>query len=97
MSCGKCGSGCGLCPVTLGLGFGLTWAFLVVVWSAWSIWFGIPDALDGNIYLVAAESWGEAFMKAIWGFVNGFVGAFIFALFYDLIVCFKSKCCSKSS
>ena len=88
---------CGICPVTLGVSLGLTWALFIIVWSAWSMWFGIPALLDGNIYLAAADSWGDVWVKAIWGFVNGFLAAFFFALIYNLIVCCKSKCCGKSS
>lgn len=95
MSCGKCGKGHGFCPVTLGLALGLTCALAVIAWSAFVMWFGMPEFLEGHVRMQASSEWSEAFVRAIWALVKGFLGGFFFALIYDFILCIKSKCCGK--
>jgi hypothetical protein len=96
MSCDKCGSGKGFCPVTFGLALGLTCALGVLFWTAWVMWFGVPAMIEGQMYMMkVAETWADAAIFAVWALVKGFVCGFVFAMIYDLILCCKSKCCGK--
>jgi hypothetical protein len=97
MSCEKCGSGKGFCPVTLGLALGLTCSLGVLVLSAWMMWFGLPSAVESQMGGAFAYTWGDACMAAVWALLKGFVSGFVFALIYNLICCCKAKCCGKCS
>lgn len=86
MSCGKCGNGNWLCPVSLGLALGLTSALGVFLWTLVSLFQGVDEI-----------AWGAAAIYILVMFVKSFVFGFVLALVYDLVVtrC-KGWCCRKS-
>ena len=86
MSCGNCGSGSCLCPVSLGLALGLTSLLGVIVWTLFALYQGDVDL-----------SWGSTAIYFLIVFVKAFAFGFVLALIYDLIVrrC-KGLCCRKS-
>ena len=97
MTCDKCGTGRGLCPVTLGLALGLTFALLTFFSALWVMWFGLPAGMETQMHMAVAHSWSETGMHMVYALLKGFIGGFIFALIYDMILCCKSKCCGKCS
>lgn len=86
MSCGKCGKGGCLCPVSLGLALALTSALGVLFYVLFSVFQGV----DG-------VTWGASAVYILVVFVKSFIFGFVLALIYDLIVtrC-KGICCRKS-
>lgn len=97
MSCEKCGTRKGLCPVTLGLALGITFALCVLFWGVWAMWFGLPAGMEEQMHMMVAHDWASIVSHSVWALLKGFVGGFVFALIYDLLLCCKSKCCGKCS
>ena len=95
MSCGKCGKGKALCPVSLGLALGIVSGLAVFIWSLWILHYGVPPAMAGRM-MVAPTLMGGV-IHALWALLKGFLFGFFLALFYDFFACcMKSMCCKKS-
>lgn len=96
MTNGKCGCGKKLCPVSLGLAFGLTCGLGVFIWVLWTMYNGAtPAMVELHIPVLGLK---DGAIHALWAFLKGFIGGFFIALFYDLIsCCCKMKCCSCKS
>lgn len=91
MMCGKCASS-KLCPVSFGIGVGLTCFFAVLIWSLWVLQYGVPVAMTEH--LPVPDTLSAGFVLSLWSLLKGFIGGFFVALFYDL--CLKCKrCCCK--
>lgn len=90
----SCGKGARFCPFSFGLALGLTGAVMMLVWTAWLMYHGMPVGMDSQMM---PASWGDAFVHAFWILVKGFVFGFVFAFIYNWIACWcKARCCASS-
>ena len=93
MSCGRCGKGKGLCPLSLGLALGIVCAVAVLVESIWVMYYGMPPMMVAMH--LPMPTWSSSFLHALMVLIKGFVFGFFLALVYDFFACcFKS--CRKS-
>ncbi len=95
---GKCEDGGGskkLCPVSFGLAVGLVSFFAVLIWSLWTISYGMPPMMEA--LHMPTPTIGGGFVHALLALFKGFIFGFFVALFYDLFACcFARKCGDKS-
>lgn len=101
MENGKCCSGgkcCGpasLCPVSFGLALGITCALAVIVWSAWVMYFGMPEMMEG-MKMMVPDTWMGVLKHSLLCLVKGFIFGFVLVVIYDFVVCCGKKfCCRK--
>ena len=99
MSCSKCGParGAKLCPISLGLAFGVTCALMTILWTFWFLNWGLPTSLAPySAMIMQPADWSTGLMVSLWALLKGFIFGFLVALIYDLCVCCcKCKCCHK--
>ena len=94
MSCGKCKKSMSLCPISLGLAFGVTASVAGLLWAAWAKFYGAPPAVANYM---SSIYWSEIAMRAFWTLLKGFFFGFFIALIYDLIIrCCPGKCCKRA-
>ncbi len=96
MHCGKCKPCSGLCPLSFGLAWGITFALImaVIAWVGWLTGYGsMLIEQTSNFYSGYDSSFVGGLWGALWAFIEGFVMGFLIALFYDCI----SKCFAKSA
>lgn len=99
---GKCFRG--LCPFSLGIAIGVTFAIAVFLWSVWIMYYGVPPMME--IRYTGVMTWGVTLVHTLFALIKGFIFGAIVALIYDGCVCLKPnkdchcdhcgcKCCSE--
>lgn len=87
MACGKCGGGCGLCPMSLGLALAITSSLAVIAWTLVGLYQGVEDI-----------TLGASSLYVLMVFIKSFIFGFVLALVYGWIArCCKGWCCRKAN
>lgn len=97
--CDKCGCGSSskhLCPISLGLGFGITCFLAIIIKALWIMWYGPTPMLAIGSEISAPFTVGGILLHAFWGLVKGFIFGLVLALIYDFFACcFRGRCRKK--
>lgn len=84
-----------LCPVSLGVGFGVAQGLFLLLF-AWVGWFwGYGGTLAHDLSVIFhgyAPSLVGGLFGGLWGFIEGFVFGLIAGFVYDFCVCCGCKC-----
>lgn len=88
----KGGNGKKLCPLSFGLAVGIVSFFAVLIWTVWTMYYGMPPMMVAMH--IPAPTLNGGFVHALVALFKGFLFGFFVALFYDLISCCLA--CKKS-
>ena len=86
--------GCKLCPVALGLSFGVLWGLSILIMGLLAYYYTYGNSFViavGSLYPGYAPSIKGSILGGIIGVIDGFIGGFLIAWLYNLFNC----CCKK--
>ena len=88
--------GCRLCPVSLGLSFGIVWGASILLMGIIATYYSYGRAFVtsfGLLYIGYEPTITGALIGGLIGFIDAFLGAFIIAMLYNLFN--RHGCCNK--